>query len=58
MSYTRDGDAVFQAVAGASVITCLLFVILKYSELHRDAAKASSVKMKGFEGLCSQSSLN
>lgn len=53
MSYTKDADAVFQTGSGSSVITCLLFVILKYSEVHREAAKATrQCKNEGFLKAC------
>lgn len=52
MSY-KDCDAVFQTVSGSSVIICSLFATLKYSELHREAAKATrQCKNEGFLKAC------
>lgn len=63
MSYTKDHIIVFQTVSGISVITCSVFVTLKYTKWYRPLEKQSKLPC-GTETkvealiLCSQSYWN
>lgn len=52
MSYTEDYITVFQTASGISVITCSMFVTLKYAEMHKPLEKQPrlpcSTEMKAF----------